>query len=477
MLRMRDRIALGLLPILVLAGCGDGARGGLGSDTLARAGEIRLGVEEAARWIAPVPDLPDDPSVVEALTEFWIDYTLLALVMNEPEALDRLDLSLLMDQEIRQEKVFRLREAVIDDDPEVTDEELLEIYETERPGERVRARHILLLFPDGSSPTQRDSVQAVAEGLRERILGGERFEALAEIYSDDDGTATRGGDLGYVPRGTMASALEAATFALEVGEVSEVVRTSFGVHILRVDEKEMPSLDEIGPQLREELKMERTAIAESTFVAGIEEPAGIRVHAEGIELARSLARTADTDLSDRAARRTLAEFEGGSYTARNYRDFLLLQPPALRHQIAEEATDEQIESLLRNQVRFHLLVAEADRLGIEIPSDEIEELDAEIRSQYRTLAELLGIAALESRDGETVVRTVERAMQELMPRLIRGDQDVYPLGNLAAPLRLHFGVRVSSPAMERAAGRITELRAEGFSGDAVSPEPGEESGT
>jgi hypothetical protein len=470
---MRRKRGFIMMAALLLAGgvaCGDS---GLGSDTVARAGDIRLQVDEAARWIAPVPDLPADAAVVEALTDFWVDYTLLALVVNEEGALDRLDLSRLVDQEVRQEKVLRLRESVIEDDPEVSDEELLQIYETERPGERVRARHIMLLFPENATPSQRDSVQRMAEGIRERAAAGESFEGLAEIYSDDDGTASRGGDLGYIPRGTMNTALEEATFGLEPGEISQVVRTSFGVHIMRVDERDMPSFEEIGPQLRQELQMERTSVAESTFVAGVEEPAEIRITSDAFDLARSLARDPEARLSDRAARRALVEYRSGAFTAGDYRDFALLQPAPVRSQIAE-ATDEQLEALLRNQARFHLLVIDADERGITVEAGEIEELEEEIRSQYRTLAELLDIDRIVPDEGETLRNAVQRTMKELMPRLVRGEQDVYPLGNLASPLRLHYGVRVSSPAMERAATRIEQLRAEGYTGDegpSVMPPP------
>ncbi|NIU73530.1 MAG: molecular chaperone SurA, partial [Gammaproteobacteria bacterium] len=68
---------------------------------------------------------------------------------------------------------------------------------------RVKARHILLSFPDDATDAQRDSVFALAEEIRERAASGEDFSALAREYSDDQGTAQQGGDLGWFERGSM----------------------------------------------------------------------------------------------------------------------------------------------------------------------------------------------------------------------------------------------------------------------------------
>lgn len=463
----REMMALLALLVVGISACGD--RGELDSDTLARAADYRFGVEEAARLVAPVQDIPDDAGVFEALADFWVDYSLLALVVNEEGALDELDLSVITRQHLNQELVLMLRDEVIDVDTTITDEELESIYETERPGERVRARHILLLFPENAGEAERDSVWALAAELRDRARAGEDFAAMAEQYSDDEGSAQRGGDLNFFARETMVPPFEEAAFALQPGEVSDVVESQYGLHVIRVEERQFPALDEIREQLREELQADRTMRAESVFVAGIEEPAGVQVEEGAPETVRRVAGDASTRLTGREAGEALVTFEGGEYTAEQFRWFLLNQPPQLWGQIAE-ATDEQIRSMLQNLARGELLVQEAVRRGLSVPEDEADELREELRNEYRFAAERLGLANITPQEGESLRDAVRREIEALMPLIVSGERDIYPLGQLSHPLREHYDARISRESSERAVERLRELRAEGFAGDRSVPE-------
>ena len=73
--------------------------------------------------------------------------------------------------------------------------------------------------------------------LRARILKGERFSTLARIYSEDPGSASKGGELGFQGRGDFVSEFEAAAFSLKEGEISEVIETEYGFHILQLIER------------------------------------------------------------------------------------------------------------------------------------------------------------------------------------------------------------------------------------------------
>jgi parvulin-like peptidyl-prolyl isomerase len=92
---------------------------------------------------------------------------------------------------------------------------------------------------------------ALANELRNRILAGEDFAALAGAYSDDTGSGANGGDLGWFGKGRMVAPFEEAAFSLPVGEVSEPVKTDFGYHLIEVIEKD-PARAKDEAQLQQE---------------------------------------------------------------------------------------------------------------------------------------------------------------------------------------------------------------------------------
>ncbi len=87
------------------------------------------------------------------------------------------------------------------------------------------------------SEDERAKVRLQLAELRERILKGEKFSMLATLYSQDPGSAKKGGELGFFNRGDMVSEFEAAAFALKPGEVSPVIETQFGFHIIQLIER------------------------------------------------------------------------------------------------------------------------------------------------------------------------------------------------------------------------------------------------
>ena len=100
----------------------------------------------------------------------------------------------------------------------------------------VHLGHILLDIKAGSGTRARAMKRM--DAIRERIFAGESFEELAREYSDDPGTAKDGGLLGYVEPGTLFESFEEAAFALEPGEISDVVETPIGLHLIKMDAKD-----------------------------------------------------------------------------------------------------------------------------------------------------------------------------------------------------------------------------------------------
>jgi peptidyl-prolyl cis-trans isomerase C len=103
--------------------------------------------------------------------------------------------------------------------------------------EQVKARHILIQVPKEASDEEKKKLKEKADEVLKKVKAGEDFTKLAAEYSDDPGTKSKGGDLGFFSKGSMVPAFEQAAFSLKPGEVSELVETEFGFHVIKIDEK------------------------------------------------------------------------------------------------------------------------------------------------------------------------------------------------------------------------------------------------
>jgi peptidyl-prolyl cis-trans isomerase D len=123
--------------------------------------------------------------------------------------------------------------------------------------ERIRVRHILFAVPSGSDDAKVAEVEAEAKAALASLKGGADFAELAEKRSDDPGSKTNGGDLGFFARGQMVGPFEEAAFAMtERGQLSELVRSDFGFHVIRFEERQAAvarSYDEVREELAKEL--------------------------------------------------------------------------------------------------------------------------------------------------------------------------------------------------------------------------------
>jgi peptidyl-prolyl cis-trans isomerase C len=108
--------------------------------------------------------------------------------------------------------------------------------EFENP-EMVRARHILVAVKPDATPEQKEAAKKKAEELLAKAKAGEDFAKLAQENSDDPGSKAKGGDLGFFTQGSMVGKFEQAAFALKPGELSGVVETEFGYHIIKQEER------------------------------------------------------------------------------------------------------------------------------------------------------------------------------------------------------------------------------------------------
>ncbi|SDS11237.1 peptidyl-prolyl cis-trans isomerase D [Halopseudomonas litoralis] len=166
------------------------------------------------------------------------------------------------------------------DDAQVDEAALESLYlrETENLTEQRRAAHILIEIEDGDEAAAREQ----AEAIKARLDAGEDFAELAREVSDDPGTVNNGGDMGYVEHGSFDPAFDDALFALQENQVSEPVRSRFGIHLIKLTDlqsPEVPSLESMRPTLEQELK---TEAVERRFVEVAQELANLAYESEDL---------------------------------------------------------------------------------------------------------------------------------------------------------------------------------------------------
>jgi peptidyl-prolyl cis-trans isomerase D len=152
---------------------------------------------------------------------------------------------------------------------QITHDDLAAYYDQHRDQyrtpEQVKVSHILIKTPlpgpDGKVDEKGVAeAQHRAEDILKQLKAGGNFEELAKKYSEDPGSAKEGGSLGFIGRGRTVPEFEKAAFSLPKGQISDLVKSSYGFHIIRVDDKQeahMKSLDEVKDEIEPVLKQQK----------------------------------------------------------------------------------------------------------------------------------------------------------------------------------------------------------------------------
>jgi peptidyl-prolyl cis-trans isomerase D len=262
-----------------------------------------------------------------------------------------------------------------------TDKQIQDFYQRNREAmfsypERVRARHILIAVAPNASPAVRAQARAKAEKILAQLKAGADFATLANKDSDDAGTNHHGGELGFFVRGQMVKPFEDAAFALKPGQLSGVVATGFGYHIIQVEQVEPAHTDpltkvrqQIIDQLRQsEARDEADADLHADLAAALNQNLTLQQIAakRGLTVAQTAPFAAnepisglgvDNQLSDAAFK--LNKGEIGSARTDNNGNFLLQVikrvpahvPPLakIKDQVRDAVVQRQAEAMARAQ--------------------------------------------------------------------------------------------------------------------------------
>ena len=213
----------------------------------------RLLIQETRERRTSVPEADVDARVAALRAQFPSEEAFL-----ETLQLQQMTLEMLRAEARQSLQVDALLEAETSVSPTVTAEEIAEFYEQNpadfQAGEQVRASHILLSVPENADEATKEEVRSRAEDVLALVRTGADFAGAARMYSDDPGSRPGGGDLGFFQRGQMVPAFDEAAFALQPNEISDLVESPFGFHIIQVTDRTPPRTIPLS-EVRQEVEM------------------------------------------------------------------------------------------------------------------------------------------------------------------------------------------------------------------------------
>ncbi len=222
----------------------------------------RLLDKEAAKQNVSVTDSDYDAEIAKIKEQNgWDDATFTSQLESAGFTLDELK---------EQMKPQLVLTKLVEPQIQVTDEELQKYYDENKAQfetpEQVKASHILV------------ETKAEADDLLAQIKGGADFAELAKAHSKDPGSGAQGGDLGFFGKGQMVAPFEEAAFALEIGEVSEVVESEHGFHIIKLTDKKAAAtatFEEKKEEIRETVFQQKLGERTTTYVEELRSAAKI----------------------------------------------------------------------------------------------------------------------------------------------------------------------------------------------------------
>jgi peptidyl-prolyl cis-trans isomerase C len=173
-------------------------------------------------------------------------------------------------------RIDRMLEAEMSGKIAVTTAQIDDFYKKNpdqfKTPERVRASHVLIAFPENADATAKAAVRERALVVLKALQAGNDFADVAKTNSGDPGSAANGGDLGFFERGQMVGPFEQTAFTLKPGQLSDLVETTFGFHIIKVTAKQAERtlpLDEVRPRLQEFLENQNREQQTDAFVESL----------------------------------------------------------------------------------------------------------------------------------------------------------------------------------------------------------------
>ena len=423
-------------------------------DVAARAGTEELSSQRLADVLGAAR-VPLRREVFEDFAKLWVDYQLIGhAAANSDSLTDRKAIEEAAWGVLAQARLQKFYEQVSKATPVDSASEAQ--YNS---GRLLAARHILFLTPQGGgTPAQIDSVRRVAEAVRVRVTPA-NFEATAKKSSQDPGSAPRGGLLPLFGAGEMVPEFDQATRALKPGEISGLVRTQFGFHII----ERLPYA-----QAKDDFSKAWTAkarsVADSTYIAQLESSGKIEIKKDAATKVKAIAKDPDSFRNDKTV---LATSTAGNFTSASLVRWLKTLPPQARPQIAQ-APDSVLPDFVKAMVRNDLMLKRADSLKITVDSAELAQLYTGVRGVVTQVWTALGVDPKALADSGKTTADRERLagsrIDRYLDELVAGKrQYVRVPDEIATILRAKYDWKVVPQGIDRALERAQKTRTAGDS--------------
>lgn len=356
-----------------LAACG--ARGSVA----ARVGERRLTADRLAgvigRWGGPHPDT----SLARRVANWWVEYQLFARqIASGDSLLDSATVREVLWPAARAYLLARWRQQLFAGQLPLDSASLDSVYQA---GDYRLIQHVLLQAPDQGPAEARARARRRAEALRSRLARGLSW-AAAQQENQDASARRQNGSVGVITRGQTEPDFERAVFALEPGEISDVIATSLGYHIAR-----RPPLREVRDEFGATVEPLLAERLDSLHVRELAERWHLRLQPGGDQLARAAVRD---PLRYQKSRTVFARFERGRFTLADLVRWLQAVPDWMHIQ-AERDPERYLARFLETMMGYELLYREALDHGVKLSPAEYTELKGELAKQIAQVTSALDV--------------------------------------------------------------------------------------
>jgi peptidyl-prolyl cis-trans isomerase D len=426
------------------------------ADTVAKAGGQQLTVERLGNLLGG-SGAPVTKETARAITDLWTNYQLVAAASVKGDSMaGAAEADSALQSVFNRMLVDRWqRDFVPTLQAKVDTTQFAQRY---ADGAIFHARHILLSVPQDATPAKKAELKAKIDAIRARVTPA-TFAATATKESNDPGSAPRGGLLGAFQKGQMVPQFEQGTAATAPGEISPVIESQFGYHII-YRSTYAEAKGDVAPQLVQA----GMASAESTFVAGLEKEAGMDVKANAVATLRTLTGDLTANLGNTTV---LASLKGGNFTARDAAMLLLSIPQRgqLIQQISGAPDSVVREQLIKPMVRTELVLRAAKAAGTQLDTAEVGQVRRSFSSALQAAWNGLGVSpqvlADSAKDPATKATFAATRVETMLDRVVAGQM---PLVQVPVPvelaLRKKYPASFSLAALDKAVEKAKAVRAQ-----------------